>query len=128
MYGYILKRPYQHYFISTSFPCGPENTDKLTQLLFGIIRRIKEKGCDQADLDKVKETWKNQRRERIRQNNYWARQLSYMLVNDEDPAVFLTHDSILEKITVADVQAAARKYLDESNYIRGVLYPEKYKK
>jgi predicted Zn-dependent peptidase len=48
-----------------------------------------------------------------------------MRVNDEDPAVFLTHDSILDKISVTDIQTAARKYLDESNYIRGVLYPEK---
>lgn len=125
MFGYLQKRPYQQYFISTSFPCGPENTDKLTELLLGIIQRIKQKGCDQADLDKIKESWKNQRRERIRQNNYWARQLSYMRVNDEDPAVFLTHDSILDKISVTDIQTAARKYLDESNYIRGVLYPEK---
>jgi zinc protease len=125
MFGYLQKRPYQQYFISASFPCGPENTDKLTALLLGIIQRIKQNGCDQADLDKIKESWKNQRRERIRQNNYWARQLSYMRVNDEDPAVFLTHDSILEKISVTDIQTAARKYLDESNYIRGVLYPEK---
>jgi zinc protease len=125
LYGYILLHPYQHYVIGASFPCGPENTENLTDSLFGIIRRIREKGCDQADLDKVKETWKNQRRENIRQNNYWARQLTTQKLNGTDPATFLTHDSILEKMTIADIQATARKYLGEQNYVRGILYPEK---
>jgi len=62
----LKKRPYNHYTITTSFPCGPENVDKLTAALFEIIKDAREKGIDQKDLDKVKETWKRQNQDHMK--------------------------------------------------------------
>src|SRR6185503_4184935 len=58
--GSIQKRPYAHYSISAGIPCGPENVTKLSTALFDIIKNAQEKGVEQKDLDKVKETWKKQ--------------------------------------------------------------------
>ena len=60
MSGTIQNRPYNHYSVMLSFPCGPENVDKLTKAAFDIIKNAQEKGVEQKDLDKVKETLKRQ--------------------------------------------------------------------
>jgi zinc protease len=52
--GSIQKRPYVHYTVTANIPCGPENVDKLTDALFGLIKNAQENGVDQKDLDKVK--------------------------------------------------------------------------
>ena len=44
MNGGFSKRPYANYIVQASFPCGPENVDKLTTALFDIIRNAQEKG------------------------------------------------------------------------------------
>ena len=58
--GTIQKRPYVHYTVTAGIPCGPENVEKLTDALIDIIKNAQEKGVEQKDLDKVKETWKKQ--------------------------------------------------------------------
>ena len=69
--GSVLKRPYEHYKIHASIPCGPENVDKLTTALLDIIKNAQEKGIVQKDLDKVKETWKKQYHVNLQSNDYW---------------------------------------------------------
>ena len=76
LYGSIHKRPYVHYTISASIPCGPENVGKLTTALLAIIKNAQNKGVDQKDLDKVKETWKKQYHVGLQSNDYWMNSLS----------------------------------------------------
>ena len=37
------KYPYEHYSITVSFPCAPENVDTLTQAVFAEIRKLQGK-------------------------------------------------------------------------------------
>jgi len=119
------KRPYNHYTITTSFPCGPENVDKLTAALFDIIKNAKEKGIDQKDLDKVKETWKRQNEDHMKQNEYWLQSLSTSWIDREDPAGLLEFAKKVDALTTKDLQDAAVRYFDMQNYIKAVLKPEK---
>jgi len=123
--GGFEKRPYNHFSITTSFPCGPENVDKLTTALFGIIKNAQEKGIEQKDLDKVKETWKRQNEERMKQNDYWLGSLSLSWINQEDPAWIQDYVQKVDALTAKDLQDAAVKYFNTQNYIKAVLRPEK---
>ncbi|PWT71150.1 MAG: peptidase M16 [Bacteroidetes bacterium] len=123
--GGFEKRPYGHYSISTVFPCGPENVEKLTAALFDLIKNAKEKGIEQKDLDKVKETWKKQNQDHLKENDFWLESLSRAWIDREDPAWILHFADKVDALTTKDLQDAANKYYDMNNYLKAVLMPEK---
>ncbi len=124
MNSVMNRRPYGNYQISASFPCGPENVDKLTAALFSLINSAKEKGVDQKDLDKVKETLKKQNDDIMKTNAYWLRNLSYAFIENYDPSWFLGYETNVNAITIADLQQTANQYLNMNNYIKAILNPE----
>jgi zinc protease len=125
MGGGLLKRSYPAYNLSVNFPCGPENVDTLTKALYAIIASVQEKGCTDKELAKVKETWKKQYEEQVKTNNYWLEGLSTAWIEGEDPHALQTYLKEVEALTPADIQDAARKYLDPANRVKAVLYPAK---
>jgi len=120
----INRRPYGNYTITASFPCGPENEVKLIAALFEIINNAREKGIDQKDLDKVKETLKKQNDDQIKTNDYWLQNLSYAFIESYDPSWLLSYEAKVNAITTADLQQAAKKYFNMNNYIKAILNPE----
>lgn len=125
MRGTLNKNPYNNYAITISFPCGPENVDKLINATMEEIKKIKEKGPLEADLNKVKETWLKQYQEDIKDNNYWVSKLQQTVDWGSNPADILTGEKRINAITAKDVQNAATKYFDMNNYVQAVLNPEK---
>lgn len=124
MGGSIVKRPFEHFSIRATIPCGPENVDKLTDALLTIIRDAQEKGIDQKDLDKVKETWRKQYHVSLQNNNYWLSNLSNAFINGDNPENILDYEQKINAITVDDLQKAARKFLTLNNMVKSVMYPE----
>jgi zinc protease len=122
--GSMSKNPYNNYSINISIPCGPENVDKLLKASFDEIRKIKDNGAVDADLDKVKETWKKQHEENIKENSYWARVLQNSIENGTPANTVLSFEKRVDAITPADMKETALKYLDENKYIQVILYPE----
>ncbi|HEY2720072.1 MAG TPA: insulinase family protein, partial [Chitinophagaceae bacterium] len=122
--GGIQRRPYVHYTISANIPCGPENVDKLTDALFDLIKNAQDKGVDQKDLDKVKETWKKQYAAHLQENDTWLNSLSQSFIDQDNPENFLDYEKRVDALTVQDLQKAAQKFLSTTNYIKAVLYPE----
>jgi zinc protease len=127
LYGSIHKRPYVHYSISASIPCGPENVGKLTDSLLAIIKTIQEKGVEQKDLDKVKETWKKQHHVGLQSNDYWLNSLSNGWINRENPENILDYEEKVNALTIQDLQEAAKKFLPLDKVVKAVLYPENVK-
>jgi zinc protease len=124
--GAIQKRPYVHYSISASIPCGPENVDKLTNALFDIVKNAQEGKTSQTDLDKVKETLKKQYKVSIQENDAWLDNLSQAYIDQTNPEDILTYEQRVDTLTLPDLQKAAQKFFDMKNYVKAVLYPEGY--
>lgn len=125
MFGSLNKFPYNNFAIGASFPCGPENVDKLIAAAHAEIDKIKTTGPTEADLNKVKETWKQQYEVNIKDNNFWARQLIQSVEYGSDAANVLSYEKRIAALTPKDVKDAAVKYLEPKNYVQIVLYPEK---
>ena len=109
--GSIQKRPYVHYTVIANIPCGPENVDKLTDALFGLIKNAQEKGVDQKDLDKVKETWKKQYKVNMQTNDAWLENISNAFIDQNNPENILDYEQKVNALTVQDLQKAAKKFL-----------------
>jgi zinc protease len=124
MYGSLNKIPYGNYSLGISLPCGPENVQKLIPAAITEIDKIKANGPTEADLNKVKETWKQQYEVNIKDNTYWMRQLLQSVETGSNPADILTYEKRIAALTPKDIKDAATKYLDMKNYVQIVLNPE----
>ena len=124
MNGTVLRRPYEHYSINATIPCGPENVDKLTTALLDIIKNAQEKGIEQKDLDKVRETWKKQYHVNLQDNDYLLLNLTNAFINKDNPEDILDYEQKINSITVEDLQKAAKKFLTLNNMVKSVMYPE----
>ncbi|MBY0482146.1 MAG: insulinase family protein [Chitinophagaceae bacterium] len=125
MGGSLINRPYNNYTISIGFPCGPENVDKLTAALFTLLNDAKEKGIEQKDLDKVKETLKKKDQDQMKRNDHWLNGLSRAFIEKDDPMSILEYSQKVDALTTVALQESAKKYFNMQNYIKVVLNPEK---
>ncbi len=124
MYGTIEKRPYVHYSISAGMPCGPENVEKLTTALIDLIKDVQEKGVEQKDLDKIKETWRKQYHVNLQSNNWWLSGLTRAWIDRNNPENLLDYEQRVDEIKIEDLQQTAKKFLTLNNMVKAVLYPE----
>ena len=118
------KYPYEHYSITVSFPCAPENVDTLAQAVFAEIRKLQENGPTAPDLRKVQETQRRDRETQLRQNSFWLSALRSAYFMNVDPHEILDYEASVEALTTQDLQAMAKKYFDFDRYVEVVLYPE----
>jgi len=125
MYANLNKNPYNSFSAGMAFPCGPENVNKLITATIAEIDKIKANGPSEADLNKVKETWKQQYEVNMKDNTFWARQIIASVENGTDPSGLLTYEKRIAALTPKDVKDAANRYLDMKNYVQIVLNPEK---
>jgi zinc protease len=125
MNGGLSKHPYEKYSVGVFIPCGPENVDKLIAAIKKEIENIKKNGPLGKDLARVKENWKKQYQEKVKDNNYWIEQLQNCVENGLKPADILTYETRVDAITADEIRASANKYLDFKNYVQVVLNPEK---
>lgn len=126
MFGGLSKIPYNGYSIGLSFPCGPENVDKLINAAMTELDKIKKSGPSPDDLSKVKETWRQQYDVNIKENAFWARQIIQSVeLGTNASGQIISYPERIAKLTPKDIQDAANKYLDMKNMVQIVLYPEK---
>ncbi|MFT4153152.1 M16 family metallopeptidase [Parafilimonas sp.] len=125
MGGSVMARPYNHYSVSVSFPCAPENVDTLTKALFAIIKDVQQNGVAASYLEKVKANIREQYAVDIKTNDYWLDNLSRAFIDKQNPEWILKYNEAAQALTVKDIQDAAVKYLNMNNYIKAVLMPEK---
>tara|TARA_A100000171_G_scaffold52998_1_gene75230 strand:+ start:149 stop:2983 length:2835 start_codon:yes stop_codon:yes gene_type:complete len=121
--GNFRKLSYPGVTFSISFPCGPENVDKLIAAALAEVEKIKKDGPTQKDVDKVKEAVLVENKENLEKNNFWMRTLVTAATEDRSIDAFVDAESDVETITAKGIQDVANKYLDE-NYFLGILMPE----
>jgi zinc protease len=117
------RTPRQEYMVQVSFSSSPENVETLTPSVLALIDTLKRVPPSQADVDKVKTQTLRAREVSLMQNGWWLTNISGRDQAGED-IVGLLDDSAVRALTPAQIQAAARQYLDLGNYARFVLLPE----
>lgn len=121
----VSQRPYQAYYASLSFPCGPENVDKLMAAALAEIEAIKTNGPKAEDLAKIKQQWTEQHREQVKSNQYWLNQLNSIEIFKANPDRVLNYDKYLAALTAQDIQNAAKIIFGGPNRATAILYPAK---
>ncbi len=121
--GSMDKVPYGSYNFSISFPCGPENSEKLIASSLKELQKIIDNGPEAKDVTKFKEAELLEYKKNIKENGYWIGQLSKSYVKGSNPEDILSMEEKTNAITAKDIQDIAKKYLTKGKVI-GILMPE----
>ena len=121
--GSMAKVPYGSYNFNISFPCGPENAEKLTASALAELDKIIKNGPDEKDVNKYKEAEALDYKKKIKENRYWMTNFTRSFTNGSSPEEILTASEKVKEVTAKDIQDVAAKYLSKDKVI-GILMPE----
>jgi zinc protease len=107
-----------------NFGSAPERAEELTRATLEEMERVKASGPSAEDLAKVKETMLRDRETNLERNAWWLAQLATYLQRGDDPRAILANARFIGALTTAQVQDAARRWLDTTRYVKARLMPE----
>ncbi len=108
-----------------SFSCSPDNVDMLVKAALDVLSEVKEKGCDEKNLLKIKETAIRERETYLKENSFWLNTISSNYQNGENILDLLSYTEWVNSLKTSDFQVFARNYLQSENYAKFVLMPAK---
>ncbi len=124
--GGISRLPTPDYEIDIDYGSSPENVDKLAKSVLQIIDSVQKFGPSPAEVDKVREQITRAREVETKGNDYWVSNLmARARANEDIGGLGAPYDAFLKNLSAAQLQEAARKYFNTSNYMKFVLLPEK---
>ncbi len=124
--GSINKVPYGSYNFTISFPCGPDNAEKLTASALRELQKIIDNGPEEKDVNKYKEAEALEYKKKMKENRYWMTNFTKSYVNGSNAEDILIASENVKAVTAKDIQEVAKKYLTKNKAI-GVLMPEEKK-
>ena len=133
-------RPEGNYQLTISFGSDPERVDELLEAVYAEIERLQGSPPTEAEVSDVREAALRSFETNLESNGYWLNQLNgryrfwldqlEMGNIDQYPSgdllleSVLANEAVLNGVTPADVQEAARRYFDLDNRVRVTLLPE----
>ena len=122
VYGQTEYLPEETYKMHIIFDTNEEMADELLEIVMKEIEKIAEEGPLTEDIEKNREfmlkSWKNS----LEQNNQWMR---YIQSKETTGADYLAdYEKALRELTNADVQALAKKILEDGNLVKVIMRPE----
>lgn len=121
--GGASKYPKPKYTISSSWGCSPDNIDTLTRTLLDEMTKIMQKGPQEEDLIKVKETLIRDRQTKMNENGFWLSMLQNHFLNNDRLMTLDEYTSFINSFTIKEIKAIADKYLNTHAYVRVALTP-----
>jgi len=122
--GNMSKVPYGSYNFSISFPCGPDNAEKLTASALNELQKIITNGPEAKDLSKFKEAELQDFKKESKENRFWLSNFVRSYSNEVSAEEVLKFEEKVNALTAKEVQEVAKKYLTKDKVV-GMLMPEK---
>jgi zinc protease len=120
------KVPQEKYSITISFNSDPDKTQELLDTALQDIGNLMSNGPEQTDVDKVKETQRQEQIKNLKQNRFWMNSINNALKLDGDMSKITIEDMDMarEKLTAKDIQNAAKKFLNAQSRVEIIMEPE----
>ena len=116
--------PYENYSFNISFPCAPDNVDRLVEAALNEVRKIQENGVAEEDIKKVQEGQLKNWEENLKQNGFWISRLNTYYYYKGDLDKWYEYETFVKNLNSADLQRIANEMIDIDKAIKIVLYPE----
>ncbi len=117
--------PKQTYDLTISFDTNEAMADELREIVMKEIKEIAENGPKSEDVEKTREfmlkSWKNS----LEQNSAW---MSFIQAKYASKLDYIgEYEQVIRNLTNADVQAFAKKLLEDNNLVQVIMRPAKSK-
>ncbi|ESU23269.1 putative zinc protease pqqL [Flavobacterium enshiense DK69] len=122
--GSMMKMPYGYFNFNISFPCGPDNAEKLTTSALNELQKIIANGPEAKDMEKFKEGELLDFKKESKENRFWLSNFIRSYTNDQNAEEVLKYEEKVNALTAKEVQDVAKKYLTKDKVV-GMLMPEK---
>lgn len=116
--------PTQEYRITVGFGCDPDRVEEMISNVFRVMDTLQTQGPAEEYIQKVSEMQKRSYEINLKENGFWLQSLYNAWYTGEDPLMILHYPGLIGTLSAEKIQAAAKQYLDMSNYVQVVLYPE----
>jgi zinc protease len=121
--GGLSRIPEESFSFSISFPCDPENVEKLIDAVWQEINAIKENGPEEKDLEKVRESKRISLEENLKRNSFWHGQLNAAITSGMPLDTVLGAMQRVQGVNGEQVQQIAREYLIKENLLEVKKFP-----
>ncbi len=78
----------------------------MEEALWGEIAKLQAEGPGAEDLNKVKQTWKQEYQRNLRENDYWLNYLRLSVLEGLDMREIVIRDARIDAVKADDVKAA----------------------
>ncbi|MFP4301053.1 MAG: M16 family metallopeptidase [Spirochaetaceae bacterium] len=121
--GFRQLEPYEVYLVQIGFGADPDRVDELTERLYETLDSAKEGALDESFLERVTATQREEYRKDLEENDYWASALETAVEYGREFDSVLEFPELIDSLETADLQEAARNYLDRSRSLELMLLP-----
>lgn len=116
--------PHGRYQIAIGFSAAPQRMPELVRATFADLDSLRAVGPSAGDVEKVRETQLRERETALRRNGVWASLLTTYLENGWPLDGILRFENDARHLTPVSLRDAARRYLNNHNYVQVTLVPE----
>jgi zinc protease len=117
--------PAPEYSVSISFSSAPERAEELVKAAMQQIELLKTNGPSDKQVSDAREKMLRDHETNMKQNGYLVQQILLKYQYKDDLSTLFALDEYYRKLTPAAIQDAAKRYLDPSNVVKVMLFPEK---
>lgn len=122
------REPKPSYSMMIMFSCSPDNTDKLAEACFEILKDFTQNGPSAETLEKVKKQIINNHETSLKQNNMWLGYIAGKYYSGEDINSINSYVDRVNSVTAEDIVKFMKENFEIDKYVKVYLYPEKMKK
>ncbi len=115
--------PKQNYELTIQFDTNEEMADELCEIIMKEIQTIANEGPKSEDIEKTREFLLKSWKSNLEQNASWMSYIS-TLYSASGLDYLADYEQAVKSLTNADVQAMAKKLLEDGNAIKVVMRPE----
>jgi zinc protease len=115
--------PFSAYSLNIAFSCKPKDVDGLRQALRRVIAETKKNGVSDSYVEKLKSERTRSLEQAYLSNGFWLQRLVDKFRMHEDPRKILDLTELTQRVTSEHLQAAARRFLRDDQYVEARLTP-----
>ncbi len=116
--------PREEWILQVAYFSAPERAYELADYVFQVAEELKNGDIASDYLTRVTESQLQDYETSIETNSFWRDAVRDLYFHDLDTEELPNIPELAESITMEDVSAAAREYIDEEQYVHMTLFPE----
>ena len=116
--------PREEWILQVAYFSAPERAYELADYVFQVAEELKNGDLASDYLTRVTESQLQDYETSIETNSFWRDAVRDLYFHDLDTEELPNIPELAESITMEDVSAAAREYIDEEQYVHMTLFPE----